>query len=48
MMAGQLADGMVIDAFGLLKAPRARLDIWRVAGIAVTAAGTVLVALGMS
>lgn len=48
MMAGQLVGGMVIDAFGLLRAPRVRLNAWRVAGVAVIVAGIALVALGMS
>lgn len=43
-MLGQLAGGMAVDSLGLLEAPRVRVDGWRIAGVAVVAAGILLIA----
>jgi len=45
-MLGQLGGGMVIDAFGLMRTPRVRMDGWRIAGVGAIGLGIVLVALG--
>ena len=42
---GQLAGGVAVDTLGLFHAPKAQVNVWRVAGILVLLAGIVAIAL---
>lgn len=43
-MLGQLSGGMAVDTWGLLEAPRVKVDRWRIVGILVIAAGICCIA----
>ena len=43
-MLGQLSGGMAVDTWGLMEAPRVKVDRWRIVGILVIAAGICCIA----
>jgi len=43
-MLGQLGSGMLIDAFGLLRTAKIKMNPWRYAGMLIIALGVVIIA----